>query len=446
MKHGTRGRGAIAIPSLAVMALTLGACSAGSLGSSDDEGGGGEGGVELTYLVDNAELTVAQAEAVATAFEEENPDIDVTVETRPAGTEGDNLVKTRLATGEMADVFGYNSGSLMQALDPASNLVPLTDEEWVSSVDQTFLDTVTVGDDVYGSPIGSAMGGGILYNKTVYEDLGLSVPTTWDEFMANNAKIEAAGIDPVIQSYGDTWTSQLFVLGDFHNVMAEDPEWPEKYTANDPSAKYSVEPAIKGFQRLEEVGQSGFVNEDFATMKYEQALPYLAEGKGAHYPILTFALPALISLDESNAENIGFFGQPGDEGTEPGMTLWAPGALYIPATTEGEKLEAAKKFAAFYATAEGCAAMESVAPPGGPYVQSECELPEDVPAAVNDMQAFVDAGTAFPALEFFSPVKGPNLEKITVEVGSGITSAVDGAKRYDEDVKAQAEQLGLEGW
>jgi raffinose/stachyose/melibiose transport system substrate-binding protein len=62
------------------------------------------------------------------------------------------------------------------------------------------------------------------------------------------------------------------------------------------------------------------------------------------------------------------------------------------------------------------------------------------------MQAYVDAGTALPALEFLSPVKGPNLEKITVEVGSGITSAADGAARYDEDVKAQAEQLGLEGW
>jgi len=31
-------------------------------------------------------------------------------------------------------------------------------------------------------------------------------------------------------------------------------------------------------------------------------------------------------------------------------------------------------------------------------------------------------------------------------VGSGITSAADGAKRYDDDVKKQAQQLGLAGW
>ena len=64
------------------------------------------------------------------------------------------------------------------------------------------------------------MGGGILYNVTIYNKLGLTVPTTWDEFMANSAKIKAAGVAPVIQTYGDTWTSQLFVLADFHNVAA----------------------------------------------------------------------------------------------------------------------------------------------------------------------------------------------------------------------------------
>ena len=37
------------------------------------------------------------------------------------------------------------------------------------------------------------MGGGIFYNTKIYEELGLSVPKTWDEFMANNEKIKAAG-------------------------------------------------------------------------------------------------------------------------------------------------------------------------------------------------------------------------------------------------------------
>jgi raffinose/stachyose/melibiose transport system substrate-binding protein len=50
------------------------------------------------------------------------------------------------------------------------------------------------------------------------------------------------------------------------------------------------------------------------------------------------------------------------------------------------------------------------------------------------------------ALEFLSPIKGPNLEKILIQVGSGISSGTAGAALYDNDVKAQAQQLGIKGW
>ena len=75
-------------------------------------------GASLTFLVDNGEATVATAEAPRRGVQAENPDITIEVETRPQGADGDNVVKTRLATGEMADVFQYNSGSLLQALSP----------------------------------------------------------------------------------------------------------------------------------------------------------------------------------------------------------------------------------------------------------------------------------------------------------------------------------------
>ena len=73
-------------------------------------------------------------------------------------------------------------------------------------------------------------------------------------------------------------------------------------------------------------------------------------------------------------------------------------------------------------------------------------LPEDVHPAVNDIQAYIASGNNTPALEFLSPIKGPSLEQITVAVGSGLTSATDGAAQYDADVAAQAQQLGLPGW
>ena len=45
----------------------------------------------------------------------------------------------------------------------------------------------------------------------------------------------------MIQTYQDTWTSQLFVLGDFHNVAAAEPDFADKYTKN--QAKFATTPA-----------------------------------------------------------------------------------------------------------------------------------------------------------------------------------------------------------
>ena len=128
-------------PAAAAMAgaLLLAACGAGSLGSSGSGSGSGQGGrTQITFLTTNDPANVKIANAVVKAFEADNPDIDVKLDSRPGGSEGDNLVKTRLSTDEMADVFQYNSGSLFQAISPEKNLVPVTNESWVGKLDDAF--------------------------------------------------------------------------------------------------------------------------------------------------------------------------------------------------------------------------------------------------------------------------------------------------------------------
>ena len=74
-------------------------------------------------------------------------------------------------------------------------------------------------------------------------------------------------------------------------------------------------------------------------------------------------------------------------------------------------------------------------------------MPAEVATGVQDLGAYFAAdGSTAPALEFLSPIKGPNLENLTVEVGSGIRPAAEAAALYDEDVRKQAQQLGLPGW
>jgi len=420
------------------LSLALAGCTAGGSDSDGD-------GVTLSYLVDNQEATVATAEALAEAFTAENPDITVEVETRPQGADGDNLIKTRLATGEMNDVFAYNSGSLLQALSPADTLVDLTDEAWVDKLDENFIESVGGGDGVYGVPMGQSMAGAVIYNKDVYADLGLEIPTTWDEFIANSEAIKAAGTAaPIVQTYGDTWTSQLFVLGDFNNVLAEDPDWAEQYTNNE--AKYVDQPALAGFEHLQQAFEADLYNEDFASATYADGVSMVATGAGAQYPILTFAASQLMTTNPEAADTVGTFPLPGPDAETNGLTVWMPGAVYIPKSTEGEKLEAAKKFVEYLVTPESCDIQSETSSPQGPFVVEGCDLPDDVPAMITDLQPYFDDGRTNLALEFLSPIKGPALEQITVAVGSGITSAADGAAQYDEDVKKQAQQLGLEGW
>lgn len=420
-----------------VLALALTGCSGG--GSSN---GGSE--KTITWLVDNAENTVSAAEKVAEEFTAANPGIKVDIETRPQGGDGDNIVKTRLSTGDMADVFNYNTGSLLQQINPEQNLQPITNESYLSNVADSFKPVVTSGGEVYGVPFSTGMAGAVLYNKKVYEKLGLSVPKTWDEFMANSRKIKDAGIAPIIQSYQTTWTSQLFVLGDFANVMTADPNFAADYTAN--KAKYATNPAaVKGFEHLEEAAKAGLFNEDFASTTYQQAQDKLVNGEGAQYPILSFALNNIKVTHPDKLNDLGLFPLPGDDAAKNKLTVWMPGGTYIPKSTKN--LEEAKKFQAFIASKAGCDAQTAAVGAAGPYLVKDCELPSDVPAAVKDMLPFFeDPAKNSPALEFLSPVKGPALEQITVEVGSGIRSGKDGAALYDEDVKKQAKQLNLPGW
>ena len=446
MRFSKTGRRGVALTALAAATTLFAAgCSAGSLGSSSGEGSAGA--TTITFLTGATDTDVASAKAVISAFTAANPNITIKSDTRPGGSEGDNLVKTRLATGDMSEVFIYNNGSLLQAIKPEQNLTPLDDQPWAGQIDQTFAASSKGSDGkLYGGPYGTAFGGGVLYNIPVYKKLGLEIPKTWDEFMKNNETIKKAGIDPVEQTYGETWTSQLFVLGDYHNVEAAVPDFAAKYTAGE--LKYATTPAaLAGFQHIQDVKDAGYFNKDFAPAKLNDGVKAVATGTAAHYPQLGATANNIENVSPGKSNDVGFFALPGPDAASNGMTVW-PGtaAMYIPKSVEGDKLEAAKKFIAFAATKEGCDAYSTGSPPQGPYLSKACTLPADVSQVAKDTQGYFESGKASPALEFKSPIKGPALEQICIQVGTGQVDAKKGAELYDQDVKKQAQQLGLPGW
>ncbi|WP_025950633.1 ABC transporter substrate-binding protein [Geobacillus thermocatenulatus] len=437
---GTKRKWLSILCSTALLAGILSGCGGSKENASSK---GGEKETTLTLLTDNENPPVLEALKAISAEFEKKYHIKTEIETRPGGAEGDNLVKTRLATGDMTDLVAYNSGSLLQALNPEKNFVDLSNEPYIDKLEDSFKKSVTVNNKVYGVPLGNFAAGGWLYNKKVYQELGLSVPKTWEELMANCEKIKAAGKTAVIGTYRHTWTSQVVFLADFYNVLAQEPTFAEDYTAN--KAKIATTPvALRGFEKLEEIYKKGYMNKDFNATTYEDGLKMLAEGKGAHYPMISFALPNIEKLYPDKVNDIGFFPQPSDSPDINGITVWSPGGIYI--NKASEHVEEAKKWLEFFVSEEAQQILLSKVKPYGPSAIKGIQLPDDTYTAVKDMLPYFEQGKTAPALEFLSPVKGPNLEQITVAVGSGLKSAKEGAESYDKDVEKQAKQLGLKGW
>ena len=394
-------------------------------------------GVTISTLVGSNQALEGMNAVVELA--KEKLGIEVTIETRVEGTEGDNLMKTRLASGDMTDLTMYNSGSLLTALNPAEYFCDLSGEAFVETYDDTYKSTVTVDGKVYGVPFQTTEAGAIMYYKPDYEELGLEVPDTWDEFLANCEALKAAGKTAVIGSWGETWTSQVLFLGDNYNLIANNPDFAEQFTAG--TAKFATtKEGVESFQKYLDIRP--YYNEDYLSAKYADGVEMMAEGLGTHWIILTGALPNLNANYPEATENIGIFGIPGDNADDHGITVWYPASWYL--NKNAENVDACKEFLKLWVSPEGIAAYTSAYMPSGPSCIKGVELGEQVPEAVRvDMQKYFDEGKTLPALEFLTQIKGPNCEQITIEVGSGQTTAEEAAKKYDEDCKKQALQNGI---
>ncbi len=395
----------------------------------------------LTFMIDNATST-AGIEAAA-KWIEENYGIALEIQIRPGGAEGENYVRTLLAAGEMADLCYFNSGSLLQTLNPSEYFVDLTDDPLIANVSPSYYPCVSVDGHVYGIPGGSSFTGGWLYNKAVYEELGLEVPHTWDDLMANCQVAKDAGKTAVIASFADDWTSQLILLADYYNVEAGNPNFAADFDAN--KAKYATDPyAFDSFKKMEEVYQKGFLNADYNTNTYDFALDMLVNGDGVHYPMLTNALTNIYtSYGEEAVNNIGVFGQPGDDPDNHGLTVWMPNAIYI--FKNGDNVETAKEWCSYFLSKEAIEVYAAASKPEGPFVVNGVEL-TDVYAGVQEMMQYFEDGKTTAALEFVSSVKGPNSPQICIECLGGLRTAEEAAAEYDADAEKQAKQLGLEGW
>lgn len=120
---------------------------------------------------------------------------------------------SRITGGDPMGATQFNHGQQALELVQAGLMLDLTDvaeaQKWKEVVNpSSLLDSCTVDGRVYCAPLNIHSPEWLWLNNKVYTDLGLAVPTNWNEFVATAAQVEAAGKIPLALGR-QPWQSNL---------------------------------------------------------------------------------------------------------------------------------------------------------------------------------------------------------------------------------------------
>ena len=214
---------------LTMVSMLLAACAGGAnpppaeqasasaqpVGGTRQAGDGGDGEIVLSlyhrYATENQTAFMSKIIAL---FEEQNPGVKVEVSTSGRDEYRDKL-KVVLGSNNIPDVFFSYAYENANEIISEGKCLDITgyyeaDDEWKGYYIDGVLDGYTYEDALYGAPYRVSISV-ILYNKEIYSDLGLSVPSTMDELLSNCKAIQAAGIQPFTFANSEQWPAPQWI-------------------------------------------------------------------------------------------------------------------------------------------------------------------------------------------------------------------------------------------
>ncbi len=279
-------------------------------------------------------------------FEAQNPDIKV-VQNAIKNTEYNTILSAALSSGEGApDVFMSRAYGGLQTFADSGYMLALDDlMPKLAGFSQATRGGATsiIDGKIYGVPaVSQTML--CIYNKGVYQELGLSVPTTWDEFIANLEATKEAGYDPLANGTKEGWCCEFLFGG----------VGPSFYGGND-------------FYDKVVAGETNFLDPIFvnAVSKIKELTPYMPDlYEGVAYTDIQSSF-----INELSAHFIGGSYEAGYLASEnpdldfdifaiPGMTADDPAYVSVYAdmnfsvAASSTKQDAALKLLTFFATQE----------------------------------------------------------------------------------------------
>ena len=265
-------------------------------------------------------------------FNATHDDIHLTIS---SPNDASTIMRTRFVREDYPDIIGIGGDINYSYYVDADILADVSDYPGLSDIKQSYVDIlealeITPKDGTYGVPY-VANAAGILYNRDMFEEHGWEIPESWDELMALCEEIEAEGILPFYFGFRDTWTClapwnslavDLAPADTCQKVNAGETTFSEEY----------VEVAEKCAQLV------SYGPDDPFAYGYNDACTAFANGESAMYPIGSYAVPQILSVNPEM--NIDSFVTPGNDDASKN-TLNSGVDLLFAVTAECENKEAA---------------------------------------------------------------------------------------------------------
>jgi len=279
------------------------------------------------------------------AFQAANPGITVRFEAFEAASYA-TILSTALAADNGPDSMMVRAYGAFETVANGGYLLPLTadDVPGLAGFPATALAANTLRSDgqLYAVPFASQTML-VIYNRDIFDQLGLSEPQDWAELISHAEAIRAAGLFPFANGTATAWQNEtiLSALGastigrDFYDDLIAD-----RTDFNDPRF-------VAGLERLLEI--SAYFPDGFIGLDYPSSQQLFASGMAGMFAGGSFELANFRSQNPSL--NLGVFAAPGQSADDEKLVATFFDGGYA-GYSKTQHPEAVKTWLAFLATPE----------------------------------------------------------------------------------------------
>jgi len=149
---------------------------------------------------------------------------------------------------------------------------------------------------------------GIWYNKKLFADNGLAVPTTYDELVTAATKLKAAGVTPFSASGKAGWPITRLISGYLYRDLGPD----ALQAVAEGKAKLTDPEYVKAAQAIADLGKAGYFGKGIGSIDYDTAVQQFLTGKAAMFYMGSWELGDFndTAKNKIGADNIGFMSFP----------------------------------------------------------------------------------------------------------------------------------------